>query len=261
MWTCTTKRYKEARATATDDNSIAHAELVNQTVNLDLFSSCDTVKNATASYPVANGATSSNKISLLSTNKNDVYWLLNILFSDCRYNDFKNIGDVLSRSDLDTRASGKDRISVFWETVHHDFVDYDKVDINELVSSDSVFANIDPGLFSLVQTPTLLKKMWHSLRSKFQRVYEKIHRSGNGDADFWKKCAGQKDVYYLYHHTVVRKDALNFVKQGFFPYNQLDSMMDDNSSCASMPAAKKARSDRMVLRQHCLGSVKPLILL
>lgn len=180
-----------------------------------------------------------------------VFRLLNILFSDEFAENFHQLGDRPSRSELD-RNSNTSLSETFWKSVVPAFTTIGS-NYNDVLFYDEIILaeNVNPALTQQLDWKAL-RQIWQDTHSNYRKSFSQYTRSGNGDNNFINFCHGRIDVYYLYKHLQQRPQLKTVVNQELLPDVFADSFDDSttvdsggycNTTVASLPAAANSPED------------------
>ena len=162
------------------------------------------------------------------------------------YSKFIKTGDPATRIELNNKnAKNLD----LWEDIHKAFITETEL-YNNLISDDSKFDEIDPSHI-MQHSLSKLQDFWKEVNLKYKKALTAYTMSGTNNSDFYDYC-NDLNTYYLHKWLLIKPDATNFVKGGFFDEDCFDSSESTNN------IKKNRESPRAEAMKNLTSSIQKL---
>jgi hypothetical protein len=176
--------------------------------------------------------------------------LRNVHFSDEFIRDLSNLGDIATRSVLDSGRAGNDQQSL--ESVQESY------QVENSVYSTLQFTDCEIFVYNEINPSKIIKHDWKKLRSiwkalvlDYKAALSRFTLSGTHDSDFYNFCHGKIEILYLRKYLEIRPQVVRYVEADLPPETFLDSSAavpsiyinssDSNGDVEVPPSSSKKR--------------------
>ena len=171
--------------------------------------------------------------------------LLNILFSDKFAEGFSQLGNVASRSELDSGKVANNQL--FWEGVQEAFQGQDPTIDNLRFDDDEVLQELHYIDFTKIVPHDWkkLRSIWKQINSHYKESLGRFTQSGTHSSNFFDFCEGRLETYYLRRHLEARPDLTGTVVADLPEEVFMESTSRPSSTISSSTKRKKDKDSEI----------------